>query len=136
MDRFSALVAVTTIGGVEVAVIPNLSVMPKAPDVEQPDVLWPTSRMALRTSVLMSNGKRWTVSPVPRYNSNGDAVVTLAAPAPSRAYVTITVRASALDVPIWWVGTPPPSQVPVEIPGPGEHSDVPPPQPPEPLVSV
>jgi hypothetical protein len=126
MDKLSALVAITTLGGVEVAVTPNVSVMPREPEADQPDVLWPTSRMALRTSVLMSNGKRWVVSAVPRYTQAGDVVVTLTAPAPTRAYATITVRASALDVPIWWVGEPPPPSEPVEIPGTGEHSDDPP----------
>ena|ERR1041385_665003 len=127
MDKFSALVAITTLGGVEVAVTPNTNVMPQEPEPEHMDVTWPTARMALRTSVLMSNGKRWTVSAVPRYTQSGDVVVTLTAAAPSRAYVTITVPGSAKDVPIWWVGQLPPSDVPVEIPGTGEHSEDPPP---------
>lgn len=127
MDKFSALVAITTLGGVQVTASPSARIMPKMLWTMPRDVVWPTRQVALRTNVLMSTGQRWMVSSVPRYTQDGSVVVTLTAPAPARGtYVTITVPADSLDVPIWWVGELPPAK-PVEIPGTGTEDDTPPP---------
>lgn len=118
------------LGGVQVEVVGPPIVMPRQPEADKSDIIWPTSRMALYTPVLMGDGKRWTVSRVPRYTQAGDVAIQLAAPVPSRAALLITVPGAYLDVPIWWTGVTPPPSGPVGQPT-EEHHDTPPP-PPEP----
>lgn len=101
---------VIMLGGVQVQVAGPISVLPTPPDVEHPEVLWPTSRMAMYTSVLMTDGTRWTVYPVPRYTQAGDVALTLRALVPSRVTLILTVPRDHLGTEIWWVGEVPPAR--------------------------
>ena len=122
----SMITSVMDLGGVQVQVTGPPIVTPAQPDTDDLTGVWPTSRMAMYTSVLMSDGKRWQVFPVPRYTQPGDVVVVLRAPAPSKATIQLTVPAAHLDVPIWTVGQPLPSARPAGQPT-EEHDDTPPP---------
>lgn len=120
-----ALGVVLGIVGVPVTVTGPYDVMPMTPDSAHPEVVWPTSRVALYTSVLMDNGIRWVVTRVPRRLADGSVQVTLTAPG-SPSSSTITVPRDFVDTPIWWVDEvapepPPPPGPPTEDPGEPEN---------------
>ena len=128
------ITSIIDLGGVQVQVVGPAIVKPAQPRTGETGI-WPTSRMALYTSVLMDDGKRWTVFPVPRYTQAGDVVVGLRAPVPSRATLELTVPAANLDVPIWVVGRPLPSSTPAGQPT-EEHHNTPPPLPPDTATGI
>ena len=113
------------LAGVPVSVTGPASVLPAQPDPAHMEVIWPTSQIAMYTSVLMDDGSRWEVPRVPRRLSNGSISFTLRPPN-SATVTTYVVARSDLDTPMWWVG---PAIVQVE-PGsdptvPGEPPEVP-----------
>ena len=121
---------------VPVAVTGPTTVLPAQPDPAHAEVLWPTSQIAMYTSVLMADGTRWQVPRVPKRLNDGSVSFTLKSPV-STAVTTYVVAKNDLDTPIWWVGEKietPPGEDPV-LPGtePDMPSDpTPPTQPVEP----
>lgn len=119
----AALTAVLTLGGVQVQVSGPTAVMPMPPDAAHMDVVWPTSQVAMYTSVLMSDNSRWSVKTT-RRTTAGDIQVSLKPPT-SNTLTIITVPKADLEVPIWWVGEVMPEPTvddPADVPG-----DIPPP---------
>jgi hypothetical protein len=128
MQPFAAFgAAVMVLGGVTVSVTGPNTVMPKEPDSGHMEVVWPTSQIGMYSSVLMSNGTRWTVTRT-RSLANGDFVITMKGPG-SSITLNITVPQADLATPIWWVGELPPSP-PAEEPPTSEEPPIEPPPPP------
>lgn len=119
----SPLYSLINLGGVQVGISGPTDVLPALPTPDHLDKVWPTSKIAMYSRVMMTNGKRWQVMTAPRRTGDGDVIVTLSSPPPQRVQISVSVPRYALDESIWWVGELPPPSEPEVVPGTGERSD-------------
>jgi hypothetical protein len=115
--------AIYVLAGVPLNVTGPSAILPMQPDPAHMEVVLPTTSIDAGSSILMSDGSRWTVRSK-RGLSSGAVQVALKPPS-SSTLTTLTVPPVSVTTPIWWVGEieeppedPPPTDVPVEDPTP------------------
>lgn len=115
------------LNGVTLVVANNPQAFPTNMDLGDPAFLWPTSAMAMRTSVLMTSGETWLLNRPPSGLFGGGIQVSMKPRAGSRIAV-FNVPEESLDVPIWPVGYAQPVPEPEPEPTPVDPSNFPPDQ--------
>lgn len=97
-----------------------------------PEWFWPTSAMAMRTSVLMSSGETWALNRPPSGLFGGGIQVSIKprqmGARPDSRIAVFNVAEADLETPIWFVGYAQPVPEPPEPPTPVDPGNLPPDQ--------
>lgn len=117
------------LNGVTLEVANNPAAYPAQADPDHPEWCWPTSILAMRTEVLMTDGNYWSLNRPPNFLQDGRIQVSIKPRIGTRIAV-FNVPADSLDLPIWNCGRPIPTPEPSPEPTPVDPSDMPP----EPIV--